>query len=273
MKRFLVIARVGDNSLHPYWLENAEPHFDLFLSYFGDKPEYYRVQADYYEQVKGGKWPMIHQLIEKNWELISQYEAVWLPDDDIMTDACNINKMFTLFDSFHLALAQPALTMNSYFSHSSLLQQPNSILRFCNFVEVMMPMFSADTLRSLKATFGQSSSGWGLDSLWPYLIDNKNYKKIAIIDTISVTHTRPVGGELYKLNPELSPKKDAQQLQTLYPQFNISRRYSPNKFKVFCQISISRLNTSLIASIKGKLQRIFSKYKAKTHPKYPQVRS
>ncbi|WP_299804450.1 DUF707 domain-containing protein [uncultured Shewanella sp.] len=268
MKKYLVIARVGDNSLHPRWLENAAPNFDLFLSYFGDKPNHYQAEATYYEQVKGGKWPIIHKLIENNWAFISQYDAVWLPDDDIMTDANTINKMFSLFDGFGLALAQPALTMDSYFSHSSLLRQPNSVLRYSNFVEVMVPVFSANALQALKGTFAQSPSGWGLDALWPHLIENKDFKNIAVIDATAVIHTRPVGGELYKLNPELSPARDAEQLQSLYPQFNISRRHAPNKFKVFSQISESNLCTSILASIRGKYQRVIAKYKAKKHPKY-----
>ncbi|MGS0682982.1 DUF707 domain-containing protein [Shewanella sp. 125m-7] len=268
MKKYLVIARVGDNSLHPHWLENAAPNFDLFLSYFGDKPNNYQAEATYYEQVKGGKWPIINKLVEANWSLISQYDAVWLPDDDIMTDANTINKMFSLFDGFGLALAQPALTMDSYFSHSSLLCQPHSVLRYCNFVEVMVPVFSAHALVTLKESLGQSPSGWGLDALWPHLIDNEDFKSIAVIDATAVIHTRPVGGELYKLNPELSPKNDAVHLQSLYPQFNISRRHGPNKFKVFSQVSESKVCSPLLASIRGKYQRVMAKYRAQKHPKF-----
>lgn len=269
MKKYLVIARVGDNSLHSHWLKNATANFDLFLSYFGDKPKHFQEEANYYEQVKGGKWPVVHKLIEANWDVISQYDAVWIPDDDILADAKTINNMFSLFEGFNLALAQPALTMNSYFSHSSLLRQPNSILRYSNFVEVMVPIFSSDALTHLKHSLGQSPSGWGLDALWPHLIENPERNKIAVIDAAAVVHTRPVGGELYKLNPELSPEKDALKLQQLYPQFNISRRHGPNKFKVFSQITESRVHSPLLASLKGKWQRVIAKQKAKSQPKYP----
>lgn len=269
MKRYLVIARIGDNSLHPKWLENAEPNFDLFLSYFGDTDDKFRGDATYYEKVKGGKWPIVHQLISNNWSLISQYEAIWIPDDDILADANTINRMFSLFEGFDLALAQPALTMNSYFSHSSLLCQPDSVLRYSNFVEVMVPIFSKSALEQLKQSMGQSPSGWGLDALWPHLIDNPKHNKIAVIDAAAVIHTRPVGGELYKLNPELSPEKDALHLQSLYPQFNISRRHGPNKFKVYSQVSQSSTYSGRLASIRGKLQRVIAKHKAKKRPKYP----
>lgn len=75
--------------------------------------------------MKGGKWPIISRLIDKNWEIISKYDAVWFPDDDLLVDTNSICKMFDLFSAFDLSLAQPALSMDSYFSHPCLLQQKN----------------------------------------------------------------------------------------------------------------------------------------------------
>ena len=263
MNKFLVIARVGDNSLHSNWLGNSK-NFDLFLSYFGDESNKYMEQCEYYEQVKGGKRPILAKIIENNWDIISKYDAVWLPDDDLLADAKTISRMFNFFAAFDLSLAQPALSMNSYFSHSSLLQQTDTIIRRTNFIEVMAPIFSQECLRKLKHTFSQSQSGWGLDNLWPYLIK----ENIAIIDATPITHTRPVGGELYKLNPELSPKNDAIKLQKLYQDINISRGFYPNKFKVFSEITESKRLGGLSSFIKGKYQRIVSKLKARNIEKY-----
>lgn len=60
-----------------------------------------------------------------------------------------------------------------------------------------------------------------------------NKENIAIIDATPITHTRPVGGELYKLNPELSPKNDAIKLQKLYQDINISRVFTLTNLKYF----------------------------------------
>lgn len=262
LTKYLIIARVGDNSLHHHWINSKNKNFDIFISYFGNEDNKYANNADYYEHVKGGKWPVIAALVDKNWEIISKYDAVWLPDDDLLVDTNSICKMFDLFTAFNLSLGQPALSIDSYFSHPCLLQKKNSIIRFTNFVEVMAPIFSLTSLERIKHTFSQSKSGWGLDFLWPHLVDGK----IGIIDSTPVTHTRPIGGELYRLNPELSPKMDIITLQETYP--NISLNKKKNRFKVYSQIiETTRLNEKC-ASIKGKLQTYLSKIKSKKQVKY-----
>lgn len=266
MKPFLIIARVGDRSLHPHWLTDGQPMFDCFLSYFGDEPDKYRDQATYYEQKKGGKWPEIARIVQENWSVVSQYQAVWFPDDDLLCNAADINRLFSFMLAFDIALAQPALTMNSYFSHSSLLQQQNTALRLTNFVEVMAPVLSAKTLSKLKHTFSQSPSGWGLDNLWPNLLTAE--EKIAVIDAVAVVHTRPLGGELYKKNPELHPENDVIKLAALYPELDINRRSFKNKFRVFAQLRYYFSHSQLTAFIKGKKQRVLGKKRAKKITKY-----
>ncbi|WP_240464803.1 DUF707 domain-containing protein [Paraferrimonas sp. SM1919] len=266
-KAFLIIARVGDSSLHGQWLQGANPLFDLYLSYYGDTQQRYQQDCQFYEQQKGGKWPILAEIIERDWDVISQYDAVWLPDDDLMADAATINRMFSLFYGLGLQLGQPALTMNSYYSHPSLLQRPQSLVRMTNFVEVMAPVFSASALAQLKHTFSQSKSGWGLDNLWPHLLNNQG---IGILDATAVVHTRPVGGELYKNNPELSPQQDKYTLQALYPQFNIKRSRFINKFRVFSQAKLASTSHQLVAFVKGKIQKITAISKAKRHIKFGQ---
>jgi hypothetical protein len=53
----------------------------------------------------------------------------------------------------------------------------------------------------LKETFDANYSSWGLDGIWPYLL-NYPKNKIAIIDNISMIHTKPPGSpELYSKFP------------------------------------------------------------------------
>jgi hypothetical protein len=64
--------------------------------------------------------------------------------------------------------------------------------RWTGFVEIMVPAFSRAALEKLQPTLDLSDTGWGwgLDSLWPKLLD---YKNVGIIDGTPVVHTRPVG--------------------------------------------------------------------------------
>lgn len=268
MNRYLIIARVGDKFLHSNWIKGATPHFDIFLSYFGDTPNKYQEDCTYYEQRKGAKWPILYEIISSNLEWQKRYDAIWLPDDDLLIDADKINRMFALFTGLGLDLAQPALSIDSYFSHASLLQVQNSIARYCNFIEVMAPIFSNSALCKLKNTFNQSPSGWGLDNLWPHLLNNPEHNKIAIIDAISVTHTRPIGGDLYKLNPHLSPAMDIKKIIALYPHININPKSYKNKFKIYGHSITKKYNSILTATLKGKIQKLKNKMRSKKHSKF-----
>lgn len=203
--RFLVIARVGDNSLHEEWLQPIKyKNFDLCLSYFGNQPNKYRNGCDFYFEAKGPKWPRIKDVIEAMGSQVFEYDAIWFPDDDIRTDAYNISRMFTLFAEQEFELAQPALTKDSYYSHFVTLENLDFLWRYTQFVEVMVPIFLKQTLERCWNTFDTNQTGWGLDLLWPKIL-GRNDRNMAIIDETPVTHTRPVGsGSLYRslgLNP------------------------------------------------------------------------
>lgn len=218
-RRYLIVCRVGDNSIHGEWIEKNETrNFDLFLDYFGDQPNRYRDECDYYIQSKGLKWPGLYSIIENFNELIFSYDAVWLPDDDISVDTQTINEMFDLFTAYDLLMAQPALTKDSYFTHGITIVNPEFILRFTDFVEIMVPLFSKKALSKLWSIFNESQSGWGLDNVWIGHLDPPE-QRVAIIDKTPVKHTRPVGGgELYqKLN--ISPHQELTAMIRSYNAF------------------------------------------------------
>lgn len=198
-RRNLVIVRAGDNSVHPGWLVDAERNFDVFVSYFGNQPDRYADGVEFHENRKGMKWPVLGELLQARPELVERYQYFWFPDDDIVTDTATINRMFDFAAAYRLALAQPALTRNSYFTWPLVLQDARYQLRYTRFVEVMVPVLDRAALRTCLPSFTESSSGWGLDSLWPALLAGRGEEAIAIIDAVAVYHSRPVGGgELYK---------------------------------------------------------------------------
>ncbi|MGQ7885101.1 hypothetical protein [Paenibacillus sp. WC2504] len=198
-KRFLVIGRVGDTSIHQQWLQPAEyKNFDLCLSYFGSTPQRYVNDCDFYHEVPGLKWPTVKDTIEAFGDGIYHYDAIWMPDDDISANAYDINRMFKIFMEQGLELAQPSLTLDSYYGHGITLQNSNYYLRYSQFIEPMVPLYTRETFQKLLPTFEKSESGWGLDFVWPKVLGYP-HQKLAIIDEVAVKHTRRVGGgELYK---------------------------------------------------------------------------
>lgn len=205
--RYLIIVRAGDGSLHREWIHPASyRNFDLAISYYGGTPGRYAEECEIYTQAKGAKWPAIYDLIQHLGEQVFQYDAVWFPDDDIRTHPGNIARMFQLFTEHELLLAQPALSANSYFQVTA--QHIDYRLRYTQFVEIMVPIFSREALRTCWTTFNKSVTGWGMEHVWAKLLGYP-HEKLAILDETPVKHTRPPGqGELYeniktqlKINP------------------------------------------------------------------------
>jgi hypothetical protein len=186
-RRNLVIARVGAASLHPQWVDDDAPrNWDLRLCPFqpiGD------VAAG--DVIAGPKWAGLRELLT-TWDGWRAYDYIWLPDDDIAASQSTINRMFDLAATVGLDLFAPALDERSHYAHFDTVRNPHFFGRWVGFVEIMVPGFSRAALERLLPTLDESVTGWGwgLDSVWPKVLD---YRNVGIIDATAVTHTRPVG--------------------------------------------------------------------------------
>lgn len=246
----LIILRAGDASLHSTWISGAKCNFDIYISYYGNTENKYQGDATFYEMRKGPKWPIIGKIFQENPELAKSYDAFWFPDDDLDATPATINQMFDYFHAFKLDLAQPALTRDSYYSWEVLLQQHEYILRFSKFVEVMAPIFNATSLQACVETFSESQSGWGLDWLWPELCGRGRKTAIAIIDATPVKHTRPLGGNLYKNNPNIQPENDA---QLIIEKYQLQKQRVTNTHDFYGGIRF--IAPSFLEQIKIKLRK------------------
>ncbi|WP_156391724.1 MULTISPECIES: DUF707 domain-containing protein [unclassified Roseateles] len=191
-RRHLVVARVGRNSLHPRWLDGAEERsWDLHLCPFEPLPEAALEGCSTSDVIVGPKWAGLNELLTR-WDGWRDYEQIWLPDDDLLTDAGNIDSFFATTAALGWSLSAPALDEDSYYAHYSTMRNRRCTARCTGFVEIMAPCFSGPTLDRLLPTFSLSTTGWGwgLDSVWPRLLD---YQNMGVIDATPVCHTRPVG--------------------------------------------------------------------------------
>lgn len=195
-KPYLALFRAGPKSLHPHAVAGIDAlPFDYALSYYGDEqPD--ATGAVFVHMQKGAKWPGLEATLRAYWELVSQYQYVWLPDDDLLCEPQTVARMFAVCSDLRLELAQPALTPDSYFSHVITLQHAAFQLRFTNFVEIMAPVLSVEMLERVLPTIAGNSSGYGLDTLWPRLSE---VGRVVIIDDTPIKHTRPVGGPNHAL--------------------------------------------------------------------------
>jgi len=189
----LVIVCAGEESLHENWTAGPdESLFDLAVIYYGERENRYRERADFYLMQKGLKWRLLHSFLGTMAGEMDSYDYVWFPDDDLMADTSSINRLFEIMAEYELDLAQPSLAPESYINHR-ITRRRSSFLRYTNFVEVMAPAFSLPALKKCSPMFAEAVTGWGMDVIWPHKV-NPTFEKdnVAIIDAVSVTHTRPL---------------------------------------------------------------------------------
>ena len=191
-RKNLVLARVGRNSLHPDWLGGAtERNWDLRLVPFQEMPPQDDLDLVLGDVIPGPKWSGLREQL-KRWDGWREYDRIWMPDDDIAATPDAISRMFEIAGGLGLDLFAPALHESSYFAHFDTMENRSFYGRWVGFVEIMVPGFSSAALEKLQPTLDLSDTGWGwgLDSLWPKLLD---YGNVGIIDATPVVHTRPVG--------------------------------------------------------------------------------
>ncbi|KGX92432.1 hypothetical protein N781_17035 [Pontibacillus halophilus JSM 076056 = DSM 19796] len=199
--RYLVISSVGDQSLHKNWVSpRITKQFDLALVYYGNTPNRYKNECDYYWERQGTKFQNTYYALKQLGPKLSDYEAVWIPDDDIHMDSGSITTYFSLIEKYDLWLSQPSLTRDSYIGGWKITaNQPAHVLRYTNFAEIMAPAFNRTGLNTCLETFKESFSGFGLDFTWPRIMGVPK-DRIAIVDAVMMKHTRPSKtGDLYKL--------------------------------------------------------------------------
>lgn len=190
MRKNLVVVAGGKTSQHIQWIGDIDRNFDIFLIDYEKCWEDNEHLAYYYHRSGGMKYWLLSS-IDVYTRLHKLYDSIWIADDDLKITTKSVNKMFEIFKTFELDLAQPALTNDSPFTFPITRERDNCILHFTNFIEVMAPIFSKKSYELLYPTFNLNKTSWGLDYLWPNLLGYPK-TKIAVIDATPMLHYRPL---------------------------------------------------------------------------------
>ena len=215
-KKALIIVRCGNKSLHSNWVKN-DVNYDIVLLPYESVDFTSNLNTTLMKTSKGQKWKSVYDYIINNINFVSEYSHVWIPDDDLDTNPEILTAFFAAAQREGVKLAQPSLTLDSYYSYLITLSFPFSYSRAVSFVEVMAPLFSIQALLDCLWTFNLNESGWGLEDLWYKILSHKSdfdSNHIVIYDCFSVKHTRPVGGQNRGLGKNsTSPMKEKTQIQ------------------------------------------------------------
>ena len=185
----LVVTRAGPSSLHPAWLLNGTPQFDLVVTAYSDDAPHQ--DGEIRLNLKGRKVAGYNRFFNENPGIFDTYEYIALIDDDIATDARSLNSIFRIGASSGFGIWQPSLDFSSYYTYGMTLRSPLFEYRITDYVEMMCPFFRTSALKRALPLFHLEAET-GVDLVWSRHPDFSS-GPCAIIDSISVHHTRPVG--------------------------------------------------------------------------------
>lgn len=196
MSRNLVLVRAGDDSLHPSWLkaEGNARNWDMHISYFGkrrdpfgDLPDGTSISYD-----SGPKYIGLSNCLKAHPRILTEYDFIATPDDDLQFVLGNWTRAFELAKEFNAYISQPSLDLRSFWGHSVTLQRRRYTLRQVNFVEVMCPIFSRNALCEFHKYFTMNNSSWGIDHVWSQIAHFEG-NRLFIFDDTAMLHTRRIG--------------------------------------------------------------------------------
>ncbi len=174
--------REGQDSV-AIWSQGKDRYFDMVLYYYkGDIPESSPAKCVWRTDFK---YPNFAHFLENND--VSQYEAIWVVDDDIVMTTDEINRMFAIFSEQGLWLAQPACDENSHITVPITRRQPEYAVRHVNVIENGTTIYSRHIIDKCLPVFKAAQSGWGVGIIVSQII-NAPYGKIGVIDQTPCHH-------------------------------------------------------------------------------------
>jgi hypothetical protein len=182
--RNLVFTSAGDRSNVPLWLRGRRHDFDLFVTYYGERPEALRSLADYFSVHTGTKFQNLHYCYSRWPELFAGYDAVMVMDDDIIIDADALTRLFDIRREFDLWALQPAFRVSGKISWDITRVRPTARLRYTNFVEMTCPLFRRDKLDAFMAVFEPEIIGYGEDWWFLQTLGSDLAQHVAVVDEV-----------------------------------------------------------------------------------------
>lgn len=189
-KKNLVFTSAGDNTKFDKLWCQSDRNYDVWVVYYGDnqeKYEKYSKKVDYIEKRKGSKFQNFHHIYNTKFEELQKYDRFFLLDDDIIFDTSDINKMFQISEKYNLDICGPTFKTDgsSKISHLITRQKPNNLLRYTNFIEVNVPLFSKKALNKFMKYYDPILIGWGIDYFYIWALGKDRKHAYALIDSVS----------------------------------------------------------------------------------------
>lgn len=133
------------------------------------------------------KFTLINRLLSDT--ALADYDFIIVCDDDIFLPKHFLDCFIELQIKHDFSLCQPARTHNSYLDHAIVEVVDGLEARETRFVEIG-PIFCVrkDAFDVLMPFDEEAPMGWGLDFVWPALMERKQLR-MGIVDAVTADHS------------------------------------------------------------------------------------
>lgn len=129
-----------------------------------------------------------YNLLNSLFEDAGLHDWVVACDDDVEFPEDFVDRFFALAERHDFALCQPARTKESYIDHRITAQIDGLAARRTRFVEIgPVTVIRRDAVPLLLPFSDTEGMGWGLDFVWPAILEAHGLK-LGIIDAVPVHH-------------------------------------------------------------------------------------
>jgi hypothetical protein len=181
--RNLVFTSAGERSNLRSWLTGRRD-FDLWVVYYGDRPEMFRELADFHLNRKGSKFQNLHYCYQQWPAVLARYEAVMVMDDDIVIDASGISRLFEVRRELDLWALQPAFRLCGKVSWDITAIHSTAKLRYTNFIEMACPLVRRDKLDAFMGVYDPELVGYGADWWFLHTLGPDLARHVAVVDEV-----------------------------------------------------------------------------------------
>ena len=132
------------------------------------------------------KFALVNRLLAE--ATLADYDHVIVTDDDISLPPGFVDDYLSVVARRDFSLAQPARSHDSHIDHAFVEVRDRLEARWTRFVEIG-PLFSFDRRAApLLTPFDEAAyMGWGLDFVWPALLEKAGLR-LGIVDATPVAH-------------------------------------------------------------------------------------
>lgn len=215
-KRLVVLAPSNQwGSLLP---QDAAPEFDL-MTYSYDGSEQSAMGASLPGCV--GHVALTTEMWGQSFKLLCErippeYEVVFFLNSDIHISYAAINRLFEYADLFGLDICQPALSLNSFYSHHFLLKKTAIDVEQVPFVEIMMPCLSRAVIDEINRLGLYTISGWGIDMfLFQNIVERLKLRPQCVIHAVTAIHSKPVESARMRFSNGKTAQQECDDLRRL----------------------------------------------------------